>query len=114
MTWTKPRPAPRRRRGARAVYASKRWQLVRLRVFERDGWRCVLCGRAGRLECDHDPPLHALPAAADPCDPAGLRTLCRACHVEVTARQNGRRFPPEARAAAKRSRAAWDALVDAV
>ena len=22
-------------------------------MFRRDGWRCVQCGKAGRLECDH-------------------------------------------------------------
>ena len=28
----------------------RRWQLLRLKVFTRDGWRCVRCGKAGRLE----------------------------------------------------------------
>ena len=30
---------------------------VRRVVFERDDWRCVRCGLAGRLECDHVTPL---------------------------------------------------------
>ena len=35
----------------------RRWAAVRRFVLERDGWRCVHCGRAGRLECDHITPL---------------------------------------------------------
>ena len=36
----------------------RRWRALRLFVFNRDGWRCRVCGRAGRLECDHVVPLH--------------------------------------------------------
>ena len=32
---------------------ARRWAAVRSTVFRRDGWRCVQCGKAGRLECDH-------------------------------------------------------------
>ena len=66
-------------------YHTRRWRILRLRVFERDNWRCVLCGKAGRLECDHIKPL-AL--GGDPWNPANLRTLCRGCHIE-----RGRRKP---------------------
>ena len=34
-----------------------RWDRVRRAVLRRDGWRCVQCGRAGRLEVDHITPL---------------------------------------------------------
>ena len=34
-----------------------RWRIVRRKVLDRDGFRCVRCGRAGRLECDHVAPL---------------------------------------------------------
>ena len=27
------------------------------RCLDRDGWACVKCGKAGRLECDHRIPL---------------------------------------------------------
>ena len=40
---------------------ARRWGIVRRRVFERDGWRCVECGKSGKLECDHVAPL-PLPA----------------------------------------------------
>ena len=86
-------------RGSRFALSGKRWQLLRLRVFARDGWRCVRCGRPGRLECDHVKPLRA---GGDPWDRANLQTLCRGCHVEKTAGEN-RRPDPE--------RDAWRALV---
>ena len=91
----------RRRPGSRhfAALDRKRWALLRLRVFERDGWRCVQCGRAGRLECDHVRPLHR---GGDPYDPANLQTLCRGCHVAKTAGENERPDP---------ERDAWRALL---
>ncbi|MDE0378657.1 MAG: hypothetical protein OXI20_05400 [Rhodospirillales bacterium] len=56
-----------------------RWAAVRRAVFRRDGWRCTACGKAGRLEAHHEPPLRA---GANPYDVAGIVTLCRACHIE--------------------------------
>ena len=57
-----------------------RWALVRRQAFERDGWRCTACGQAGRLEAHHEPQLGA---GGDPYDLAGIKTLCRACHIEL-------------------------------
>ena len=56
----------------------RRWAKVRRAAFERDGWRCTKCGKAGRLEAHHEPPLRA---GADPYDLAGIATLCRNCHI---------------------------------
>ena len=42
---------------------ARRWAAVRRTLFERDGWRCVMCGKAGRLECDHVTPLEREPGA---------------------------------------------------
>ena len=72
-------------RGSRhhRALSGKRWELVRLRVFARDGWRCRNCGRAGRLECDHVVPLRD---GGDPWDKSNLQTLCRPCHIEKSAR----------------------------
>ena len=89
-------------REAGGLYRSRRWKVLRRAVFVRDSWRCVLCGRAGRLECDHIKPVSCGGAKFDP---ANLRALCRGCHIRVTAKQN-RRPPPE--------RAAWDRLVEAL
>ena len=75
-----------------------RWARVRRAAFERDGYRCTECGKAGRLEAHHEPPLRD---DADPYDVAGIVTLCRACHIE--------RHRPDAMTP---GRAAWRAFVD--
>ena len=58
-----------------------RWQQKRLRVFERDGWACTLCG-------DKDTTLHVhhLYYEGAPWDVPdyALRTLCAPCHEIVT------------------------------
>ena len=82
---------------------ARRWAAVRRAVFERDGYRCVMCGKAGRLECDHVTPLQREPGQ-DVYDPNGLQTLCRACHIAKTTRENRR--PPAP------AEAAWRKLVD--
>ena len=79
---------------------ARRWAQVRRAVFERDGYRCVLCGRAGRLECDHVTPLDR---GGDPWDPDNLQTLCRSCYIAKTARENRRELTPV--------EAAWRELV---
>lgn len=68
------------------LYA-RRWAAVRRRVFERDQYRCVECGRPGALECDHIAPLEREPWQ-DPYDVNGLQTLCRQCHIEKTRHEN--------------------------
>ena len=81
----------------------RRWTAVRRRVFARDGWRCQSCGRAGRLEADHVTPLRK---GGDPNDSDNLQTLCRACHIAKTRRENRRPpTPAEAR---------WRELVAAI
>lgn len=58
--------------------------MLRLVIFERDGRRCRLCGRAGRLECDHIKPWRDGGAFWDP---ENLQALCRSCHFTKTARE---------------------------
>ena len=83
------------------AFASHRWMALRRRVFERDGYRCCKCGKAGRLECDHVRPLKA---SGDPYDLSNLQALCRTCHIQKTRLENQRVKTP----AAKR----WQALVE--
>ena len=79
-------------RTGRRVYKSRRWQAVRRRVFARDGWRCVLCGRRSALECDHVRPIEQ---SGDWFDLENLRTLCRSCHIQVTREANCKPVSPE-------------------
>ena len=83
-----------------------RWARVRRVVFERDGWRCVECGQAGRLECDHVTPLEREPGQ-DPYDPNGLQTLLPA----LSHRQDGTR--KSTRADGRGSRMALASAIDA-
>ena len=57
----------------------KLWAAARQSCFERDGYRCVQCGGAGRLEADHIKPLSK---GGEVYAVGGLRTLCRSCHIE--------------------------------
>ena len=77
-----------------------RWAQVRRAVLERDGYRCVKCGKAGRLEVDHIQPLHK---GGAPWDPANLQSLCRDCHIGKTRSENYRPMTPD--------EAAWRRLV---
>ena len=65
----------------------RRWAAARRATFRRDGYRCVRCRKAARLEADHVVPLEVDPDQA-PYDLDGLQTLCRGCHIEKTAAEN--------------------------
>ena len=82
----------------------QRWERVRRQVFERDGYRCVKCGKAGklaasRLEVDHRLRLRD---GGAPLDLRNLQTLCRDCHISKTARENTKPNP---------EREAWAKLI---
>ena len=67
-----------------------KWATVRQYIFNRDGYRCRACGKAGALECDHIKPLEDYPDQ-DYYAPGGLQTLCRGCHIEKTRRERLKR-----------------------
>ena len=56
----------------------RRWDRVRRRVLDRDGWRCGKCGLAGALEVHHVRPLHK---GGDAWAADNLAVLCRGCHI---------------------------------
>ena len=72
---------------------ARRWDAVRRAVLKRDGFLCVMCGKSGKLECDHITPLQREPCQ-DPYDINGLQALCRTCHIEKTRRENRRPLTP--------------------
>ena len=85
-----------------AYLNAHRWDAVRRTVFERDNFRCVMCGHVGHLECDHIVSLDDDPTQ-DPYVIDGCQALCRQCHIEKTAHENRRPLTP--------AEAAWRGLV---
>lgn len=49
-------------------------------AFDRDGWKCVVCGSTSNLEMDHAVAL--MNGGAN--DISNLYALCHVCHVEKT------------------------------
>lgn len=53
------------------------WNAMRAEVFQRDGFRCVLCGTTSdKLECDHIMPVSRGGAS----EVSNLQTLCMPCN----------------------------------
>lgn len=70
-------------RHSKRVTATRRWQVLRHAILERDGWKCRACGtRKGRLEIDHIKPVRSAPEQSF--DPANLQALCSPCHTKKT------------------------------
>ena len=65
---------------------SRRWKLARLAALERDGWRCVSCGRAGRLQVDH---IQMLSEGGEPYELGNLQALCIPCHFDKSWTERG-------------------------
>lgn len=69
-------------RAGAAIYSTSRWKSVRYLAKRRDGFKCVSCGAAGRLEVDHVKPLRTHPDLAY--ELGNLQTLCVPCHSRKT------------------------------
>ena len=65
------------------------WDRFRLRMLDRDSYRCQTCGKWGN-EVDHIKPLQFGGAMFDP---ANCQTLCRGCHIRKTRAENSRPNP---------------------
>ena len=81
---------------------SRKWAAARRACFERSRWRCVQCGKTGRLECHH---VQALHRGGDPYELANLAALCRSCHIQTTAAETRSKNP---------EREAWRRYVDSL
>lgn len=83
-------------RHSKRVTATRRWQVLRAAVLERDGWACVDCGtQRGRLEIDHIKPVRHNPELAF--DPANCAARCTACHTKKTRIECGHQPMPKTR-----------------
>ncbi|MBU3028957.1 HNH endonuclease [Paracoccus marinaquae] len=71
------------RKHSRRVTSTKRWQVLRQIILERDNWTCACgCGERRRLEIDHIKPVRTHPELAF--DPANLQALAPSCHAQKT------------------------------
>ena len=86
------------RRYSASVTGSKRWPAMRQQALRRDGFKCVKCGKTGRLEVDHIKSVRLSPELAWSLD--NLQTLCPQHHTAKTRLECG--HPPM-----KPARAAW-------
>lgn len=59
---------------------SPEWKKTRDRVIERDGHKCFVCGRTGRLEVHHTDYGYGGERLLDP---SALVTLCHDCHASA-------------------------------
>jgi hypothetical protein len=66
-----------------AVLVSDRWRAVRAEAIRRAGYRCVRCGRDGRLDVHHAHGYRNLGRER----PEELQALCRSCHDWVHAQR---------------------------
>lgn len=82
-------------RYSKRVTATKRWQVLRMEILERDGFRCKSCGARGRLEVDHIKSVRTNPELSF--DPDNLQALCPSCHTTKTNIERGRPPPREDR-----------------
>ena len=82
---------------------SRQWRKLRAQVLLRDGFRCQVCGRAGKMEVDHIVPMEK---GGHPTDPDGLQAICVPCHIDKTRGERGAAEIP--------GHAEWRALVSEI
>ena len=82
-------------RHSKRVTSTKRWQVLRHQILERDRFRCKSCGCGGRLEVDHIKPVRTHPELSY--EPRNLQVLCQSCHSRKTRIECGHPPPREDR-----------------
>ncbi len=82
-------------RYSKRVTATRRWQVLRHEILERDRYRCRSCGCGGRLEVDHVKPVRTHPGLSY--EPGNLQALCPSCHTKKTRIECGHSPPREDR-----------------
>ena len=66
------------------------WARARRACFERDSYRCALCGLAARLEAHH---VKALEDGGAAFELTNLRAVCRGCHIALHMAERDSRLP---------------------
>lgn len=74
-------------------YGSAQWKRVRLAVLDRDGWRCVDCGKPATM-VDHEKPWRQ---GGDWFAPSNLVAVCRSDNVKRAYKTGGRQDRAEPR-----------------
>lgn len=69
-------------RHSKRVTSTRRWQVLRHQILERDEWKCRCCGERKRLEIDHIKPVRTHPELSF--TPRNLQALCGPCHTRKT------------------------------
>lgn len=59
-----------------------RWQQLRLRVFERDAWKCRACGNTSKTLNAHHPVYHPFAEGPRDYEIDSIITLCSECHSD--------------------------------
>ena len=74
------------------IRASREYKEWRKKVFQRDGYKCVLCGdeKSGNLEADHIKDFASYPELR--LEVNNGRTLCKECHKNTENYGNKRKF----------------------
>lgn len=80
----------------------RRWRAIRVRILDKENWRCRSCGGMAR-ELDHIKPVEDGGAWWAE---SNLQPLCRGCHIAKTRAENQARRPEQP------GEAAWQKLLD--
>lgn len=71
---------------SKTTYAEKlldpRWQQLRLRVFQRDEWKCRACGNSSKTLHAHHPVYHPFSEGPWDYEIDSIITLCSECHSD--------------------------------
>jgi 5-methylcytosine-specific restriction protein A len=73
--FTRPKVVSKLRR-TKAVAYTENWEVIRIAVLKRDGYRCVECGSTFNLEVHHIIPV----SRGGKTVMFNLKTLCGTCH----------------------------------
>lgn len=60
-------------------YYTEQWDSIRKKVYQRDGHRCVMCGKKGKISAHHIVPVKLSKDNSQ----SNLVSLCDSCHKQL-------------------------------